>query len=140
MNAFELHPQLAADTFPVADLSLCRVLLMNDARYPWLILVPRRPELRDLHDVDASESAVLFSEIRRTSQALDRLYSPFKINVAALGNQVPQLHIHVIARFEDDPAWPGPVWGVGKGLAYSEGADSKTLEALRVTLQDKLVD
>lgn len=135
MNAFQLHPQLAADTLRVADLTLCRVLLMNDARYPWLILVPRRPQLRDLHEVDPSDSGVLFNEIRRASEALEHVYSPFKINVAALGNQVPQLHLHVIARFKEDAAWPGPVWGVGKSLAYSEGEDSKTLEALSTALQ-----
>ncbi|MBO6784922.1 MAG: HIT domain-containing protein [Alphaproteobacteria bacterium] len=112
MSAFELDPQLAADTVSVADWSLCRVLLMNDANYPWLILVPARPGLRDLHDLAPDDLATVTGEIVRASRALEGLFKPKKLNVAALGNMVPQLHIHVIARFEDDPAWPKPVWGV----------------------------
>lgn len=136
MSDFELHPRLAADTRLVTDWSLCRVLLMNDARYPWLILVPRRPNLRDLHEIDPGESATLFEEIRSASNALQRLHSPVKMNVAALGNQVSQLHIHVIARFDDDPAWPGPVWGVGDAKAYPETAISAVLETLKDALQN----
>lgn len=133
MNAsdFDLHPQLAADTIEVARWDCCRVLLMNDATYPWLILVPQRPDLRDLHDLAPADLALATAEIVRASQALERLFQPVKINVAALGNMVPQLHIHVIARFEEDPAWPQPVWGVAPAEPYGAGALAERLEALR---------
>ncbi|MCZ6511581.1 MAG: HIT family protein, partial [Alphaproteobacteria bacterium] len=109
---FDLHPQLAADTVEVARWACSRVLLINDATYPWLILVPQRPGLRELHDLSADDLAQVTAEIVGASEAMERLFRPDKMNVAALGNQVSQLHIHVIARFEDDPAWPKPVWGV----------------------------
>ncbi len=128
---FDLHPQLTADTVEVARWDCCRVLLMNDATYPWLILVPQRPSLRDLHDLSADDLASATAEIVRASQALERLFQPAKINVAALGNMVPQLHIHVIARFEDDPAWPKPVWGVTPAAPYNADALAERLEALR---------
>lgn len=111
-GAFELHPQLAADTAEVSRWPLCRVLLMDDANYPWLVLVPALPDLRDLHDLPADRQGEAMKEIGRASSALQSLFDAAKINVAALGNQVPQLHIHVIARRHDDPAWPKPVWGV----------------------------
>jgi diadenosine tetraphosphate (Ap4A) HIT family hydrolase len=95
------------------------LLLMNDARFPWCILVPRRPALRDLHDVAGADRMALFDEIDDVSRALGRLVSPDKINVAALGNQVPQLHVHVIARKTTDAAWPLPVWGSGAAVPYT---------------------
>lgn len=111
MTGFALHPQLAADTVPVLDLDLCAVLLMDEVAWPWLVLVPRRPALREFMDLDAGGQQVLMDEIVRAQRALQSLYRPDKLNVGALGNMVPQLHIHVIARRQDDPAWPGPVWG-----------------------------
>lgn len=128
---FELHSQLAADTVEVARWDCCRVLLMNDAAYPWLILVPQRPGLRDFHELSAGDLALTTAEIVRASRALERLFQPAKINVAALGNLVPQLHIHVIARFEDDPAWPKPVWGVSPAEPYGAEALAERMEALR---------
>lgn len=128
---FDLHPQLAADTLEVARWDCCRVLLMNDAAYPWLILVPQRPGLRDFHQLSVGDLALATAEIVRASQALERLFQPVKINVAALGNMVPQLHIHVIARFEDDPAWPQPVWGVAPAEPYGTEALAERLAALR---------
>lgn len=119
---FELHPQLAADTVPVVSWPLCQVLLINDATYPWLVLVPARPDLRDLDDLANDDLVLATGEIVRASRALKSLYSPDKVNVAALGNMVPQLHIHVIARFEDDAAWPKPVWGVAPARAYEPDA------------------
>ena len=118
---FVLHPRLAADTLPVADLPLSRVLLMDDARFPWLILVPRRPALREITDLPAGERAALMEEIALASRALEREVGAEKLNVGALGNVVEQLHIHVVARFAADPAWPGPVWGSGAAVPYSEG-------------------
>ena len=133
-NAFHLHEKLAADTEKVAELPLCRCLLMRDARYPWLILVPRIEGLRELHEVPEPERAQLFVEIEQASLALQQVTNPYKLNVAALGNQVPQLHIHVIARRTDDPAWPGPVWGVGASQDYDKATMQALLRALRAKL------
>lgn len=134
MSEFALHETLAADTAEVARWPLCRVLLMKDSRYPWLILVPARTGMRDLHDLDPLDQAVLVTEIDRASRALVALHSPNKINVGALGNMVPQLHIHVIARFRDDDAWPGPVWGAHPPRPYAPDALDEALQALRRTL------
>jgi diadenosine tetraphosphate (Ap4A) HIT family hydrolase len=117
---FKLHPQLAQDTVSVATSGLCQVLLMNDARFPWLILVPQRSGLRELHDLPAGERTQLMEEITVTSQALESCHAPDKINVGALGNLVEQLHIHVIARNRNDDAWPGPVWGQGTPVPYAQ--------------------
>lgn len=118
-SGFELDPRLEADTFPVGDLSLCTVRLMNDARFPWLILVPRRPDLAELIDLDDAARARLTMEIDAASRVLKAATGCDKLNVAALGNMVRQLHIHVIARFTSDAAWPGPVWGVGQRKDYA---------------------
>jgi diadenosine tetraphosphate (Ap4A) HIT family hydrolase len=131
MATFELDPKLAADTSEVDRWPLCRVLLMNDANYPWLILVPARWGLRDFHDLEADDLAAMTAEIVRASKALEALFDPVKLNVAALGNQVPQLHIHVIARREDDPAWPKPVWGAVPARAYTESERRDRIEQLR---------
>lgn len=112
MGTFELHPQLAADGLFLADWPLCRVLRMNDRTYPWLILVPRRANIREIIDLVDEDQQILMQEIARASAALKTLRRPRKINVAALGNMVPQLHVHVIGRDENDAAWPKPVWGV----------------------------
>ena len=108
---FALDRRLAADTVELARWPLSLVLLMNERRWPWLILVPRRPGLRDIDELPPADRTVLIEETARASRALKDTVRPAKINVAALGNLVPQLHLHVIARFTDDPAWPRPVWG-----------------------------
>jgi diadenosine tetraphosphate (Ap4A) HIT family hydrolase len=108
---YELHPQLAADTHPLAALELCELRLMDDANYPWLVLVPRVADARELIDLDATQRHALTEEIDRAARLLREAFRPHKLNVAALGNLVPQLHVHVIARDENDPAWPAPVWG-----------------------------
>lgn len=122
MTGFELHPRLDADTMRVTTLDLCQVLLMKDSRYPWLVLVPEIPGLRDLHDLESDDQVVAIKEIDRVSRALQKIYKPDKMNVAALGNMVPQLHIHIIARFVDDAAWPAPVWGIGDPEPYTADA------------------
>ena len=119
-NPFTLHPRLAADTIALGDWPLCRLLLMNDGRFPWVILVPARPELRDIHDLPSAERPILVEEIARASALMQQAFKADKMNVAALGNQVPQLHVHVIARFASDPAWPNPVWGQGSPRPMSE--------------------
>lgn len=118
MSEFSLHPQLLADTHPVCEMSLCSVRLMDDARWPWLILVPRLPFLRELVDLAGDDQVALLKEVNRAGRVLQRLYRTDKLNVAALGNQVSQLHVHVISRRQDDPAWPRPVWGHGEAEPY----------------------
>jgi diadenosine tetraphosphate (Ap4A) HIT family hydrolase len=116
--SFELHPRIAGETVPLGDLMICRVLLMNDARYPWLMLVPRRPNIIELFDLAVTERAILMEEIAAVSVALKELTHCQKLNVATLGNVVSQLHVHIVARFENDSAWPHPVWGSGQRQPY----------------------
>ena len=132
---FQLYPQLAADTAPVTDLALCRVLLMNDRRFPWLILVPRRAGKRDLDDLAAADQAQATIEASQAARALKALVSTHKMNVAALGNMVPQLHIHVIARQTTDAAWPKPVWGVGSAEPYAAAERDDWIQRVRRELQ-----
>ena len=132
---WSLHPQLVQDTVPVGDLPLACVLLMNDANYPWLILVPRLPGLVELVDLEKNAQVQLIGEIAAASRALRTLTGCDKLNIAALGNQVPQLHVHVIARRHTDAAWPKPVWSVKPPLAYAEGQRTALLESLRQQLK-----
>ena len=117
---FSLHPQLAADTINVGHLSLSQVLLMNDARFPWIILVPQRENVSEIIDLTPDDQATLFQEMAAASHALRTEFNPDKLNIGSLGNIVPQLHVHVVARFAQDPAWPGPVWGAGQAKTYKE--------------------
>jgi diadenosine tetraphosphate (Ap4A) HIT family hydrolase len=133
-SAWSLHPQLKQDTFDIGDLPLCRVLVINDANYPWLLLVPRRPEAIEIIDLDEVERAQLMTEISRVGHALKDITKCQKLNIAALGNVVPQLHIHVIARRSSDAAWPRPVWGVAPPLAY----DAEEAQQLISTLRRKI--
>ena len=131
---FTLHPRLMADTAPVCDLDLSRVLLMDETTWPWLILVPRRAGLRELIDLPRGERHRLDDEIALASRALLMLYRPDKLNVAALGNVVEQLHVHVIARYTDDIAWPRPVWGVANARPYGPEELIERVNALRAAL------
>lgn len=136
MNSnFTLHPQLAADCIVAGDLPLTRVLLNDDANYPWLILVPRKPGLVDLTDLSDDDQARLLREVSSAARALKEITRYEKLNVAALGNQVPQLHVHVIARFRSDAAWPNPVWGKALRKAYDTNARERLLEAVRRQLE-----
>lgn len=130
MPRMALHPTLARDTVEVARLPLCRLLLMNDRRFPWLILVPEREDAREIHELPRADRAALVEEIARVGEAMTRLFQPDKLNVGALGNIVPQLHVHVVARFAADPAWPGPVWGSGAAVPY----EASELAAIRERL------
>lgn len=111
MTAFALDPTLAADTIDIATLRLCVARLMNDRRFPWVILVPARPRACEIIDLDAADRALLIEEIAFVSTVMRDLFQPTKLNVGALGNVVTQLHVHVVARSTSDAAWPGPVWG-----------------------------
>lgn len=133
---FELHPTLGADCHVVADLALCRVLLMEDARYPWLILVPRVRNARELTDLMPADRHRLMDEITQVSEILQSICEPDKLNVATLGNRVAQLHIHVIARYERDAAWPDPVWGKGQRESYGEGQRRMLLGTLQAALRN----
>lgn len=131
MSGFTLDPRLESDTRPVASLALCDVLLMNDARFPWLVLVPRRAGLVEICDLAPEEQAALWQEVNLAAQAL-RAVAPFdKLNLGALGNLVRQLHVHVVGRREGDAAWPGPVWGSGRAEPYGEDASVAMMERLR---------
>ena len=134
MTQTTLHPILARDGIAVGSLSACRVLLMNDCRHPWLILVPDRPGLRDLDELGDDDAPLVHADINRAARALRTLFKPDKLNIAALGNVVPQLHVHVIARFESDDAWPKPVWGLHPPMPYSDSAREALLVRLREAL------
>ncbi|MFT7144585.1 MAG: diadenosine tetraphosphate (Ap4A) HIT family hydrolase [Alphaproteobacteria bacterium] len=127
---FILHERLKADTFKVCNMALCQVLLMNDTTYPWLILVPRQNDIVEITDLTLADQALLMVEMSKVSAVLQEMTDADKMNVAALGNMVPQLHMHVIARFKDDPSWPNPVWGKTEAIAYGENIKNEFLKAL----------
>ena len=131
---FCLDPRLAADSCAVATLPLCEVRLMHDARYPWLILVPRQAGLVEVSDLTAAEQTRLWQEVTQAGTALRAVAPCDKLNLGALGNIVRQLHVHVIARCIGDAAWPGPVWGHGAALAYAETELAARRNALRRAL------
>lgn len=133
---FELHPRLAADTVAVADLPLCAVRLMQDANFPWLILVPRVPDMRELHHLTPDDRQQLLEEVVRASAVLERLFRPDKLNIGALGNLVPQLHVHVVARWQTDSAWPGPVWGSGPARPYDPAERDELVARLAAALAE----
>jgi diadenosine tetraphosphate (Ap4A) HIT family hydrolase len=131
---FELHGQLARDCSVVGDLPLTRVLLMNDANYPWLILVPRRAALRELYELAEADLGAFWRESGATGRVMMELFAGHKLNVAALGNQVPQLHVHHIVRQAGDAAWPRPVWGAAPARPYTDAEREATLRRLRTVL------
>jgi diadenosine tetraphosphate (Ap4A) HIT family hydrolase len=127
---FELDPRLAGDTVFVADWQLCSVLLMDDARFPWLVLVPRRAGAMELDDLDEDDFTRLMHEIHRAMKALRGVAECDKLNVGALGNIVRQLHVHVVARRKEDAAWPGPVWGSGHAKRYETAVRDKLIDRI----------
>lgn len=133
-SPWTLHPQLEKDTVNIGDLPLSRVLVIKDANYPWLLLVPRRPDVTELIDLNEVEQAQLTTEINRVARALKDVSKPDKLNIAALGNMVPQLHVHIIARRIGDAAWPRPVWGMVPALDH----DPQELETFVGALRRKI--
>ena len=131
---FELDPVLDADTLVVGDLPLCRVLLMNDSQYPWLILVPRRPQLVELADLDEQDYLQFCAESRAVAIAMMKHYAGHKMNLGALGNVVAQLHIHHVVRFHDDPSWPAPVWGKLPAVNYTDEEAARQVAQLQQVL------
>ncbi|HWM45405.1 MAG TPA: HIT family protein [Xanthobacteraceae bacterium] len=134
MQDWQLHPTLARDGLVLGDLPLSRVLLSRDANYPWLVLVPRRPGATEIIDLDEAEQAQLTREIAQASRALMTAVPCDKLNVAAIGNMVPQLHLHVVARRRDDAAWPKPVWGAVPARVYDAGEMERLALALRAAI------
>jgi len=132
--SFAIDPRLAADTHAVGALPFSELLLMDDARFPWVILVPRIAGARELIDLDEGDQRLLLGEIDHVARALETLLHPDKLNIAALGNVVPQLHVHVIARFTSDAAWPNPVWGRGERVAYGGRERAARIAMLRTAL------
>jgi diadenosine tetraphosphate (Ap4A) HIT family hydrolase len=130
-TAWSLHPQLASDTTNIGDLPLARTLLMNDANYPWLVLVPRRTGAVEIIDLDEDQQMQLMSEIALLARVLKDVIGCHKLNIAAIGNVVPQLHVHLVARRRDDAAWPRPVWGAVAARAYQPAERDQLIAAIR---------
>ncbi|MCF8482616.1 MAG: HIT family protein [Rhodospirillum sp.] len=131
---FELDPRLVADSHPVTQWPLCQVRLMDDARYPWLILIPRRATVVEPFDLNEADQVLLWREANHAGAILKTATGATKINIAAIGNIVSQLHVHVIARKPGDTAWPGPVWGQGSPEHLDQAALTETLARLRARL------
>jgi diadenosine tetraphosphate (Ap4A) HIT family hydrolase len=131
VDDFSLHPQLASDCHLLGDLGLSRVLLLDDSRYPWVILVPRRADIREIYQLDPADRNLLLEESCRLGEFMMRAFAGEKLNVGALGNLVPQLHLHHIVRRRADPAWPGPVWGHSVAVPYTRKMLAERVQMLR---------
>ena len=132
---FQLHERLAADTHNLGRSQLCEILLMNDRTWPWIILVPAVPDIREIYQLDKEQQERLLEESSTLSQGMMEIFGGDKMNVAALGNMVPQLHLHHIVRFEGDPVWPGPVWGKQPPVPYEDGELEQIKAKLKPLLQ-----
>ena len=132
---FSLHPQLVKDTFVIGQFDVSQLLLMNDSQYPWCILVPMREGVAELYQLDHASRQSVFEESCCLAEVMQKLYAADKMNVAALGNVVPQLHIHHIARFKQDPTWPQPVWGKLPARGYADTERVAMIETLSINLQ-----
>lgn len=133
---FELHPRLEADCISIGSFPLCTLLLMNDSSYPWFILVPRREGVREIFELSEDDQRQLLWESSTLSRLVADHFNADKINIAALGNVVPQLHIHHVVRYESDPAWPAPVWGHAPARPYSEQTVDEMVSILRQLMPD----
>ncbi|MDQ2075419.1 HIT domain-containing protein [Marinimicrobium sp. ABcell2] len=131
---FQLHPQLAEDTLPVGRFPLSLLLISKDANYPWCILVPQREDVFEIHHLSGEDQLQLIRESSRLAETMTSIFDAHKMNVAALGNQVRQLHLHHVARFQEDPAWPKPIWGVVEAKSYDPKLLEERLELLRNAL------
>lgn len=134
---FQIDPRLAEDTLEVASLTLCQVLLLNDRRYDWLVLVPRRESVTEILDLSPQDQAQLWREVTLVAQVLRHAQPDLKLNIGALGNVVRQLHLHVLLRQEGDPAWPGPVWGHSPREPHIAEAGHAAAERWRVLLAEE---
>lgn len=132
---FQLHPRLTEDSVPITMLKLCEVRLQTDANYPWLILVPQRADMRHIHRLSQEDQRLLAVETSFVAAHLEALTNCDNINIAALGNMVPQLHVHIVARFVGDAAWPGPIWGIVPRKPYVAEALKALTGKLKATLE-----
>ena len=130
MSEFELDGRIARDSDLVTELTLCQLRIQNDRRWPWLVMVPQRAGMTEIFELSPEEQALLSAEVNKVATALKTVTGATKINVGALGNIVRQLHVHVIARFEGDPNWPGPIWGFGQAEPYGESQKQDFLHKL----------
>jgi len=137
---FQLDPQLAQDTLPVGRFPLSLLLLSKDANYPWCILVPQRADVFEIHHLSGEDQQQLIHESSLLSETMTSLFDAYKMNIAALGNQVRQLHVHHVARFQDDPAWPKPIWGLVEAKTYPREVLEERLQVLRNALVGKNFD
>ncbi len=135
---FTLHSRLEQDTIPVADLPLCRLCMMNDSRFPWFILIPRIGGLTELYQLDTDDRQQFMEESCALAEVMMTAFSGHKMNIGALGNVVPQLHIHHIVRQENDIAWPAPIWGVGSPEAMTDNEARSRIQAFLPLLKDKI--
>lgn len=135
MNTFALDPRLEADTLPLADLPLCRAVLMNDARYPWVILIPRVPAISEVFELSLPDQAQLWHEASVLGAAMKETFQGEKLNIATLGNIVRQLHVHLVVRYQDDASWPAPVWGNGSAEPYALNQQGARREQLLAQIQ-----
>jgi diadenosine tetraphosphate (Ap4A) HIT family hydrolase len=137
---FELHPDLKRDGIPIGEFPLCLVLLINDSNYPWFVLVPQLENLRELTDLTGEEHQIFWAESRAFSAGIMQAFSGEKLNVAALGNMTPQLHVHHVVRYSKDAAWPGPIWGKLPLKPYDQTGVDRVREKLSAAKIAGLVD
>ena len=140
MSPFQLHPRLQQDCYSVGHFALCQILMMNDRQYPWFILVPQRNDISEIYQLQEQDRQQLLTESCWLAEKLDDLYQPDKLNIAAIGNLVPQLHIHHVARFKTDIAWPAPIWGKFAPQAYAEPDAKMHIARLRDSLEGFLIN
>lgn len=133
--SFDLHPTLAQDSLTLLDLDLSQVRLMNNAIFPWVLLIPKRNHCVEILDLNAQDRVILYQEMLLVAETMKTLFKPTKLNIANLGNQVAQLHVHVIARYDSDPAWPNPVWGAGFSREYTSAEKENRLAQLQDALK-----
>lgn len=140
MPDFQLHPRLQQDCFIVGDLDLSQLLMMNDCQYPWFILVPRRPAISEIYQLAEKDRQALLAESCALAEKLDEIYKPDKLNIAAIGNLVPQLHVHHVARYQTDKTWPAPIWGKLPAQPYTQQRAEQEIARLRRALINNLLD
>ena len=131
---FQIHPQLESDSVLVGTLPLCQVRLLDDARFPWLLLVPQRPDVVQILDLADADQQALWDEIREVTRLVNKLWRPARVNLGVSGIVVPQLHVHLIVRFENDAAWPKPVWNIGTPQTHPADLLRTRIDALKTLL------
>ena len=134
---FTLHPKLEAESSFITDLDLCRLLLINDSHYPWTVLVPMINDATEIYKLDSDDQTLLWRESALLCKTMDELFKPDKMNVAAIGNMVPQLHLHHVARIRTDQAWPAPVWGYAQASPYTPELNQKRVTMIKEELQSQ---